>query len=270
MDKPKFTIADGEFLPYGKSESIGGDNIGVGPTYFEWEAADPQTARFVTDRYLKDARGPGQVAWLSETFFLHPENFLDAMRKPFDAVLTHNRYFVENIGWKWFPHGGSWIDFEKWGMHPKKKSVSILLSDKKSMRGHALRHEVVERFGDKLDVFGFPNRINKFEALAPYRYSIVIEAEKCPGFFSEKLIDCISVGTIPIYWGDPDIARVFSSGVIQFNTLDELGTVLQNISTFEYIDSMYDTEYNIDIARHYRISEDWIYEHYFELFKDAT
>lgn len=267
MDKPKFTIADGEFLPYGKSESLGGDNVGVGPTYFDWEAADPKTARFVTDRYIKDARGTGQVAWLSETFMLHPENYLEAMKKPFDAVLTHNRYFAQNLGWLWFPHGGSWIDFNLWGMHEKTKDVSLILSDKNSLPGHKLRHEVAKHFGDKLDIFGLPERTRKFDCLAPYRYSIVIESERCAGFFSEKLIDCISVGTIPIYWGDPDVDRFFDNwGMIPFDELDDIERILTMTGDVTYRNCLGGMAKNLEFAKQYRISEDWILSHYPELF----
>lgn len=269
MDKPKFTIADGEFIPYGKSESLGGDNTGIGPTYFDWEPANPKTARFVTDRNIKDAVGPGQIGWLSESFFLHPENYLEAMKKPFDAVLTHNHYFAQNMNWLWFPHGGSWINVDKWGMHPKTKNVSIILSSKNTMPGHKLRHEVAEKFGSQVDVFGLDGYVYKFDALAPYRYSIVIESERCPGFFGEKLIDCLSVGTIPIYWGDPSIQDIFRHGIVEVDGIHGIGFILEELSETDYQSHLSTVERNIEIARKYRISEDWIYTYYPNLFRGA-
>ena len=266
MDKPKFTIADDEFLPYGKSESLGGDNSTVSPTFFDWEHADSEIARFVTNRHFGDARGEGQIAWVLESFFLHPENYLNAMKKPFDAVLTHNRYFAENMGWTWVPHGGSWIDFNLWGMHEKTKNVSIVLSNKNSMPGQKLRHKVVRKYGDKIDVFGMENYVRKFDCLAPYCYSIVIEAERCPGFFSEHLIDCLSVGTIPIYWGDPGIGNIFKGGYWMCEDFQDIGYSIDNSNDDYYEMSIKVVKENIEIAKQYRICEDWIFIHHPELF----
>jgi len=35
-------------------------------------------------------------------------------------------------------------------------------------------------------------------ALTPYRYSVVIENVREPGYFSEKLVDALLCGTVPI------------------------------------------------------------------------
>jgi hypothetical protein len=274
----KVTIADCTFLQYSKSCSIGGDNVGVGPTHFEWELADPQNARFVTDSFLKDAKGTGQVALLLESFFLHPENYLMAMEKPFDYVLTSNQYFVENhTNWLWYPHGGSWINFEKWGLHEKIKNISLILSEKKSMRGHALRHGVFERYkGLVNDVFGcYTNRVSKYEGIARYRYSVVIEPERCPGLFSEHLIDCLSVGTIPIYWGCPNVGEYFDDmGIIQVANLDEIQDALDVVNRYPLNCQTIETEEaiinNIAFAEEYRIAEDWIYREYPFLFRSQN
>lgn len=268
----KVTIADCTFLQYTKSFSIGGGNMGVGPTYFEWELADAQSARFVTDSFLKDAKGEGQVAILLESFFLHPENYITAIQKPFDYVLTSNQYFMENKSWLWYPHGGSWIAFDQWGTHKKDKEISILLSNKKIMIGHRMRHEIVERFGEKLAVFGLDSFCdNKLDALAHYKYSIVVEPERCPGLFSEHLIDCLSVGTIPIYWGCPNIGKYFDkNSFIEFQKVNEVDGILSEGLPEAYrqvpivSNAIHD---NLILANRYRIIEDWIYEKYPFLFR---
>jgi len=266
----KVTIADNLFLQYGKSFSIGGDNAGVGPTYFEWELADPQSARFVTDSFLKDAKGTGQVALLLESFFLHPENYLAAMGKPFDYVLTSNRYFAENRSWLWHPHGGSWIDFNLWGMNEKKKNISLIRSEKKSMRGHQLRHEIAERFGNLItDTYGYDNKIiRKFDGVAPYRFSVIIENEKAPGYFTEKLIDCFSVGTIPIYWGCTDLERFFDlDGVVEVESFEDVNKAIESSNDRAYKTFLKSAKVNLELAKNYRIGEDWIYQNYPFLFR---
>lgn len=267
----KVTIADCSFLQYEKSCSIGGENHGVGPTNFEWELDNARNARFVTDSFIKDAIGEGQVALILESFFLHPENYLIAMQKPFDYVLTTNRYFETNrTNWLWYPHCGSWIAFDKWGLHEKTKNISLILSEKRSMRGHALRHEVVERFGKSIDdIYGYDHRrIAKFDGLAPYRYSVVIEPERCDGLFSEHLIDCISVGTIPIYWGCRDIGEFFvESGIVKVDNLDDIKDALDLLGEKDYKNYLDDVKLNLKMAEEYRIAEDWIFNQYPFLFE---
>jgi alpha(1,3/1,4) fucosyltransferase len=39
-----------------------------------------------------------------------------------------------------------------------------------------------------------------------FRFTIAFENKACPGYTSEKLIDALLAGTIPIYWGNPDVS----------------------------------------------------------------
>lgn len=264
----KVTIADSAFLPYGKSASLGSENP-FGPTHFEWEYADPQMARFVTDGNLKYARGEGQIAWLLEPFFLHPEDYLTAMEKKFDFVLTHNMNFVTNKNWLYYDLGGSWIPFEKWRVYNKTKNVSLISTYKTSMIGHRLRREAAEKYADRLDVFGgTPESIaRKFDCLADYRYSVVIESEKTPYFFNEKLIDCFAVGTIPIYWGCPIRGTLFDpAGIIQVRNVDEIGDILEKADKINYESRLPAVRENLETAKQYRITEDWIFNKYPFLF----
>lgn len=260
------TIADC-FLQYGASVS-NGCGIGVKPSHFEWQRADAASARFVTDGWFRDAPGKGQVAWLVEPFFLHPENYLAVMGKPFDYVLTHDDYFVQNNrNWLWCPCGGSWVAPKDWGIKPKTKDVSILLSHKTSMRGHQLRHEAVAQYGKRLDIFGLDHAVTKVEALADYRYSIVTENEKSRYWFTEKLIDCFALGTIPIYWGSPDIGRFFNDeSIIEVDDLEDIGYWLDRIHSGLYKVNTESIQENLERAREYVICEDWLYKAYPFLF----
>lgn len=264
----KIPIADNLFLQYTKSAFIGGDCIGVSPMNFEWELAEPQDARFVTDSFVSRVDGRGKVAWLLEPFFLHPENYFAAMNGNFDVVLTHNQYFAQNKGWKWYPHGGSWIAEKDWGIKDKLGNISILLSNKKSMAGHRLRHEIVDKFSNRIDVFGLNKRVRPIEAYGPYCYSIIVENECVPGYFTEKLIDCLSVGTIPIYCGCPNIGDYFNtSGIIQFRTLGELSEIIRFLENKKCKYNVKTS--NMEIAKRYRVCEDNLFMMYPELFREG-
>ena len=240
------------------------------PKYFEWVSADDQAARFVTDSFIKSAKGEGQIAWLLEPFSLHPEDYTSAMKKPFDAVLTHNLYFANINNWLWYPRGGSWIDREYWGAHKKSRNISILMSQKNTMTGHKFRHRIVEKLSGKIDdVFGLEKWIAPLDALAAYRYSVVVENEKSSYWFTEKLLNCLLVGTIPIYWGCPGICNFFNTdGFLLVDTLDDVQDAI-GIANQKYYKSHQKTiTENIEIAKKYVVCEDWIFENYRHLFGD--
>ena len=50
---------------------------------------------------------------------------------------------------------------------------------------------------------------NKWQALAPYRYSLIIENFRGPNYWSEKLSDCFLAHTMPIYYGCTNLNDYF-------------------------------------------------------------
>ncbi|GAG39815.1 unnamed protein product, partial [marine sediment metagenome] len=102
---------------------------------------------------------------------------------------------------------------------------------------------------------------SKVTALAPYRFSIVVESVRMPGYFSEKLIDCLSVGTTPIYYGAPDIATWFPNlAIVQFKTGADLKMILRNLP--DLAKKPETRAEALAIALTLRCSEDRIYHHY--------
>jgi hypothetical protein len=62
---------------------------------------------------------------------------------------------------------------------------------------------------------------DKWDGLAPYRYSIAIENSQVPHYWTEKIADCFLAGTVPIYWGCPNIGDYFpSDAMIRLESLD--------------------------------------------------
>ena len=87
----------------------------------------------------------------------------------------------------------------------------------------------------------------------------MIENCKQDGFFTEKLIDSLIVGTIPIYWGCSDVSEHFDPrGIIQFESLEQLERILKiDLDSFynerkEYVQS------NAVIARRYASCDETI------------
>ena len=46
---------------------------------------------------------------------------------------------------------------------------------------------------------------DKYETLSNYQFSLCFENMVMPGYITEKIFDCLFVGTVPVYWGAPDI-----------------------------------------------------------------
>ena len=48
---------------------------------------------------------------------------------------------------------------------------------------------------------------SKYQTLSKYNFAICFENTILPGHVTEKIFDCFFVGTIPVYWGAPDIEK---------------------------------------------------------------
>lgn len=88
---------------------------------------------------------------------------------------------------------------------PKTKNMSWITSTLSFLPGHRDRLALIEKLRDKDDIDLFGRGLNfiedKWEALAPYRYSIVFENHLNEYYWSEKLVDCYMAGTMPVYVG---------------------------------------------------------------------
>jgi len=99
---------------------------------------------------------------------------------------------------------------------PKKTKLLSLITTRKNLTPeHRQRLAFVEKLqsalGNQLDIFGhgFTPIADKFDAIAPYRYHIVLENSVLPHYWSEKLADCFLAGAHPFYVGCPNIADYF-------------------------------------------------------------
>jgi len=187
----------------------------------------------------------------------------------FDFILTYNRDLIDKYPTKciYYPFGGSWVLEDNIGVYEKSKDVNIIYSNKKLTDGHKLRHEIARMFPD-VDRYGSGAGIDfdyKEEILAPYRFSIVVENSKIPDYFSEKLLDCFAVGTIPIYYGPNAIGNYFDkNGIIMFDTISELDDILSTLTTDLYERKLHSVMKNNAMMRNYYCQEDWIYDNVFK------
>lgn len=155
---------------------------------------------------------------LVEPWAFHRHHYLLArmLHRRFHRILTCDKRLIAAIpNGIYFVFGDSWAKDWRTADRRKTRMLSLIASKKKTLKGHKLRHRIARRLietGKDADVIGGGYRpfADKSEGLAPYRYSVVIENSRQPGYFTEKLVDALLLETVPIYWGAPDIADFFN------------------------------------------------------------
>lgn len=240
--------------------------------YIEWDfqsKSNPIT--FYVDRQtvdgLKDrANNKKKYAWLLESRAIMPglvehiTNNLEHFLETYEMIFTHDQRLLKlHDKFKWTPAYGFYI--EKPEMAIKNKIVSMITSNKTMTSNHILRNHLASTWEDKLDLFGRGyNEIEKKEdGLAPYMFSIAIENDCYETYFTEKILDCFAVGTIPVYLGAPDIDKHFNSdGIIFLNKDFNLNDLTKDL----YYAKIAVVKENFEKVQQYNVLEDWIYEKY--------
>ena len=124
------------------------------------------------------------------------------------------------------------------GRTPEKpKMISVITSNKSFTEGHRKRLAFVKRlkehFGDQLDLFGrgINDFEDKWEVVAPYKYSIAIENDFCDDWVTEKFFDCIYANTLAFYYGCPNLEDTIDERSfirIDLNNFDATVRVIEN------------------------------------------
>jgi hypothetical protein len=215
------------------------------PNNFQWTAEESKIKVFIDGAISQGImyqrkRGERKIAWVCESraiFYEYGipkdifESNIQRIIDSYDAVFFSDKDFCEKYPQIKFAFAGSnlpWIDEPK--VYEKSKLVSMIASPKQTTLGHQIRHAIAEKWRNNVDLyggvlgsprFGFEKKYwgDKSSALNPYMFSVVIENDKYKSYFTEKITDCFATGTIPIYWGTPDIGEYFNpEGIINLNS----------------------------------------------------
>ena len=172
----------------------------------------------------------------------------------FDLILAWKQEVLDGCENSAFlPFGSCWIDDKDHGVHKKTKLVSIIASQKNITIGHQLRHAIVA--ADKsLDLYGRGyNAIdNKITALKDYMFSVIIENSTTKNYFSEKTIDCLITGTVPVFWGCENISDFFDTrGFIFFDSVREYKQIRDSLTKEKYLEMLPYIEKNYALSLNY-------------------
>ncbi|MFN9621939.1 MAG: glycosyltransferase family 10 domain-containing protein [Cyanobacteriota bacterium] len=120
---------------------------------------------------------------------------------------------------------------------PRDRFCSFIFGNGKPQRRneffHALsEYKSVDSAGKWLNNTGYTVE-NKIKFLRHYKFNIAFENESSLGYTTEKILDPLLSGAIPIYWGNPNIADDFAPGsyinAMDFSSDEELVAVIREI-----------------------------------------
>jgi hypothetical protein len=184
----------------------------------------------------------------NEYFGLH--DWVIQNKDLFSAILTWDDKVLNNCDNAiLLPFGHTWLKPDQYEKeHTKEFKLAHLQGKLLKTYGHSLRHEITARKNElKLptkfyEVYGDRNniddaRLGKEFIFSDSQFGVVIENVSHRNFFSEKILDCFLLKTIPVYWGCSNIGDFFDiDGIIIVNNIDDLIYVCNNL-TEDYYES---------------------------------
>jgi hypothetical protein len=183
--------------------------------------------------------------------YFHPGFFNNVHHNiyKFKKIYTHDKHLIQSHSKFVFKSHGdcSITDYQDLN---KNKLLSMISSNKRWVDGHELRHQIIEEYHSRFDLYGHGfNYIERKEiGLNQYAFSISVENCKKDYYFTEKIIDCFRTKTIPIYWGCPSIGDFFDKrGIIQFDDISQLDNIIDSLNYSKYYDLIdaIDTNYKL-------------------------
>ena len=226
------------------------------------------TDDYIFDSIVDQVDSPIKIAWSLESPAVKPfiHKNINSISDKFDYVLCYREDLIQTNPQKFLPNspGGTYILDEDINLHKqhKTKNCSLVLSGKQTYPGHVLRHQI-QRASQGIDFYGWgsPGGFikNKIVALKDYMFHFVIENVKAPHYFTEKLIDCLLTGCVPIYYGAPNIGKYFNvDGFVIFNSLEDLYKTKLSKSVF--LEKQQYIEENFELAKQHISSDDYLCE----------
>lgn len=108
------------------------------------------------------------------------------------------------------------------------------------------KYKKVNSGGRYQNNIGMPDGIpDKLKFQQKHKFSICFENSAHPGYITEKLVQGFAAGTIPIYWGAPDVTQIYNEKAMII--LKDIKDITRAIETIKRIDS--DDELYMEMLR---------------------
>ena len=150
-----------------------------------------------------------QIIWLlHKSYKLYSPSFKKYSKKELHSKrLEILKYFGNKSNIELY--GANWLDFKRFEFSELKKLKSIL-------------ENLSPSFCE-----------DKIKTISKYKFTFCLENISMKGYVTEKIIDCLVAGTIPVYLGAPDIFDFIPKECFidmrNFKSMEELECFLQNL-----------------------------------------
>ena len=222
---------------------------------------------------------------LVESKEVTPQDYLILEKNPnyakdFDAIFTFDEKILDKL-----PNAREFClcafvhlfderaDNNVWSaQYAKTKNVSICSSHKLVCDLHRLRYDWAMKFKNnpalKVDAYGTfdgGSFVMAADYLRDYRYSIAVENDIQPYWFTEKILNCFAMRTVPIYVGHPKMLERFNADgiiLVKPEEYEHIEDIVKQCSAADYAARLSAIEDNFRRAQAYRNSFDRLYEQY--------
>jgi hypothetical protein len=261
--------------PYSNSQKVFFDRYNFGlDTHFYSQV----------DLLQRSGKPVHSYAMFSESEVVVPESYKTfeknkGLEKEFEYIFTMSDKLLNELpNAKFVPFCTEpWFGTEKYGgvisseaYKYKTKNISIMSSRQNISEYHKLRIAIAKKckqfkLADTYGTFDGGAYLDKIDHVyAPYRYSIVIENDEKPFYFTEKITSCFASMTIPIYLGATRIGKFFNEdGIIKISSdnLDNLEDFLKQCNEQDYNSRLNAVKDNFDrVQKYLNVFDNFIYE----------
>ncbi len=132
--------------------------------------------------------------------------------EPYSRILTHHpasnrpNFTVSQPAVSWHVNK-TFDELAANEIPPKPKTLSWVVGNARDLPGHRKRLAFLEHIQQNgsldIDLYGRAVRFieDKWDGLAPYKYSLAVENSSSPDYWTEKIADCFLSWSVPIYYG---------------------------------------------------------------------
>lgn len=250
--------------------------------FVNWVKDDSSNISIHIDNAILNKPNPNKLnfGWFSESSSIIPtviekvKTNIDYYKENFKYIFTHDKRIIE-LDKDFFkftlPNALPWVQKRK--IYDKSKFCSFIVSNKNWTKGHKYRLDALNKYTNKIDHYGrgfkteLPWTFNensveesgKILALKDYYFSFCFENDNYDAIFCEKITDCFATGTIPIFWGTPNISDYFDKdGIIIYDK----NFNFEELSVDLYMSKIDSIKRNLDICLDLSTSEDYFYSNY--------
>lgn len=134
---------------------------------------------------------------------------------------------------------------EDWDLRKEKPDFcSFVVSNHRNPKRNKAFEELckykkVDSGGAYMNNIGGPVK-DKFAFDSTHRFSLCFENGAHNGYTTEKLVQALAAKTVPIYWGDPAVGRVFNKkAFIDANSYENIDSLIERIKELDENDVAY-------------------------------